>query len=233
MRQRLLDAITLFQELSRDKGILDKELSAEEKTVFLNATRWVHCDHPNHRFRSVAKGRKQSAVDRQMLENTGIRRLRNLPVYITPSPLQPQPPPRLTSSASSSSQPTPPPSSSQLETTTSGTITKRGGVKKEEGEGPERAKDEAFEIPGKTTTNTTNTTEYMRRCYVCKVRFASIHHFYDQLCPNNDNCAPLNFRKRGELADLTGKVREDSAMQGSTGIRESLLEWFSSRRMTR
>ncbi len=42
-----------------------------------------------------------------------------------------------------------------------------------------------------------------RHCYTCKVRFTEVHHFYDQLCPS---CAELNFRKRGELADLRGRV---------------------------
>ncbi len=40
-------------------------------------------------------------------------------------------------------------------------------------------------------------------CYVCKTDYSVIHHFYDQLCPP---CAELNFTKRTELADLTGKV---------------------------
>ncbi|MFW2332329.1 SDR family NAD(P)-dependent oxidoreductase [Ilumatobacter sp.] len=40
-----------------------------------------------------------------------------------------------------------------------------------------------------------------QHCYICKVRFRRIHHFYDQLCPE---CAALNFAKRGELADMTG-----------------------------
>jgi NAD(P)-dependent dehydrogenase (short-subunit alcohol dehydrogenase family) len=40
-------------------------------------------------------------------------------------------------------------------------------------------------------------------CYVCKRKYASIHHFYDQLCPP---CAELNFVKRTELADLRGRV---------------------------
>ena len=30
-----------------------------------------------------------------------------------------------------------------------------------------------------------------------------MHHFYDQLCPE---CADFNYAKRGELADLTGRV---------------------------
>jgi NAD(P)-dependent dehydrogenase (short-subunit alcohol dehydrogenase family) len=40
-------------------------------------------------------------------------------------------------------------------------------------------------------------------CYVCKVHFTGIHHFYDQLCPD---CAAVNFAKRTELADLRGRV---------------------------
>ena len=42
-----------------------------------------------------------------------------------------------------------------------------------------------------------------QHCYVCKRKYSDIHHFYDQLCPS---CAELNFRKRGELADLRGRV---------------------------
>ena len=42
-----------------------------------------------------------------------------------------------------------------------------------------------------------------QHCYVCKEPFHELHHFYDQLCPP---CAALNYRKRGELADLSGRV---------------------------
>jgi len=42
-----------------------------------------------------------------------------------------------------------------------------------------------------------------QHCYVCKEAFTELHHFYDQMCPT---CAELNFRKRGELADLSGRV---------------------------
>jgi NAD(P)-dependent dehydrogenase (short-subunit alcohol dehydrogenase family) len=43
----------------------------------------------------------------------------------------------------------------------------------------------------------------LRHCYVCKQKYSEIHHFYDQLCPP---CAEFNFRKRTELADLSGRV---------------------------
>jgi NAD(P)-dependent dehydrogenase (short-subunit alcohol dehydrogenase family) len=43
----------------------------------------------------------------------------------------------------------------------------------------------------------------LRHCYVCKVKYDRVHHFYDQMCPD---CAELNFAKRTESADLTGRV---------------------------
>lgn len=42
-----------------------------------------------------------------------------------------------------------------------------------------------------------------KHCYVCKRKYAAIHFFYDQLCPE---CAAFNYAKRGELADLRGRV---------------------------
>jgi len=42
-----------------------------------------------------------------------------------------------------------------------------------------------------------------RCCYICKCDYSALHHFYDQLCTA---CADLNFRKRTELADLSGRV---------------------------
>jgi len=42
-----------------------------------------------------------------------------------------------------------------------------------------------------------------RPCYICKCTHARIHAFYDQLCPS---CADLNYARRTELADLSGRV---------------------------
>ncbi len=42
-----------------------------------------------------------------------------------------------------------------------------------------------------------------RHCYICKQDYFEIHHFYDQLCRE---CGDLNYAKRTELADLTGRV---------------------------
>jgi NAD(P)-dependent dehydrogenase (short-subunit alcohol dehydrogenase family) len=43
----------------------------------------------------------------------------------------------------------------------------------------------------------------LQHCYICKQKYAQVHHFYDQLCPT---CAEFNFAKRTETADLRGRV---------------------------
>jgi NAD(P)-dependent dehydrogenase (short-subunit alcohol dehydrogenase family) len=42
-----------------------------------------------------------------------------------------------------------------------------------------------------------------QHCYVCKQKYSTLHHFYDQMCPA---CAAFNYAKRTELADLSGRV---------------------------
>lgn len=42
-----------------------------------------------------------------------------------------------------------------------------------------------------------------QHCYICKQKFTTIHHFYDQMC---GACAEFNYRKRTELVDLSGRT---------------------------
>jgi NAD(P)-dependent dehydrogenase (short-subunit alcohol dehydrogenase family) len=51
--------------------------------------------------------------------------------------------------------------------------------------------------------NNETRAEDLQHCYICKQKFSLIHHFYDQMCPP---CAEFNFKKRSELADLSGRV---------------------------
>ncbi len=41
-----------------------------------------------------------------------------------------------------------------------------------------------------------------RACYTCKKKYREVHHFYDSLCPD---CAELNWEKRNQTCDLTGR----------------------------
>lgn len=58
-------------------------------------------------------------------------------------------------------------------------------------------------IMNKPGENTTIILPKLRSCYSCKVRFRKMHHFYDQLCTE---CAPLNYAKRHQTADMSNKV---------------------------
>jgi NAD(P)-dependent dehydrogenase (short-subunit alcohol dehydrogenase family) len=58
-------------------------------------------------------------------------------------------------------------------------------------------------VPADASTDDAARTTSSRHCYICKTHYIDVHHFYDQLCPS---CAAFNFAKRGELADLRGRV---------------------------
>jgi len=60
-----------------------------------------------------------------------------------------------------------------------------------------------FFPPPKTEPQSTEVPDDSPHCYVCKQHYSTIHHFYDQMCPE---CAEFNFNKRTELADLSGRV---------------------------
>ena len=61
--------------------------------------------------------------------------------------------------------------------------------------------------------------DYPRACYTCKIRFTQLHFFYDQLCPT---CAELNYRKRQQTADLSGKVAVLTGARVKIGFRAAL-----------
>jgi hypothetical protein len=58
-----------------------------------------------------------------------------------------------------------------------------------------------------------------RACYICKQRFTQVHSFYDRLCPE---CGDFNLAKRGELADLSGRVALLTGGRVKTGTRRGV-----------
>ena len=50
---------------------------------------------------------------------------------------------------------------------------------------------------------TTRRLHEPRTCYVCKADFSELHFFYDSMCAS---CAELNWHKRHQTADLSGRV---------------------------
>lgn len=142
----------LLERLSGDRALL-ASLPQEERTRLLQVAGELYCPDPVQRRRILKDKKrleKETRVTKEeaVLSATGIRQLRQKPVFTTPNVSAPDP----------------------------------------------RAHDEA--PPGKTA-------HLNRHCYTCKRDYTVLHHFYDQLCPE---CAELNYRKRGELGDLRGRV---------------------------
>lgn len=89
-------------------------------------------------------------------------------------------------------------------TTNTTTKKKEGNMELEGQQGNHIKKEDHHNGMLATTTTTTNIQlPKLRSCYVCKVRYRALHHFYDQLCPS---CAALNWGKRHQSVDLTGKI---------------------------
>ncbi len=59
-----------------------------------------------------------------------------------------------------------------------------------------------------------------RKCYVCKQEYRVVHFFYDALC---DACAALNWEKRRQTADLSGRVALVTGARVKIGYHASIL----------
>lgn len=62
---------------------------------------------------------------------------------------------------------------------------------------------EALELPAGEEANGQAELHEARNCYTCKGWYRELHHFYDSLCPE---CAALNWRKRRQTCDLSGRT---------------------------
>lgn len=158
LRAALLATTEQLKAIAASKDLL-APLSVEERTALLAAAGDVFCRDPDERrLRVKARRNKQRAEklakDEALLDQTGIRTLRDKPIFTTPNTFPPE----------------------DFEQTT--------------------IEDDPEAPPFRETVE-------LQHCYVCKAKYRSVHHFYDQLCPD---CAELNYRKRGELADLDGTV---------------------------
>jgi hypothetical protein len=152
---RLREVTDVLERLASDRGLLG-ELPDEDRARLLRAAGAVFNPDVAQRRQSGKASRRREkarklARDEAVLAETGIRVLREKPVFTSPNVFAPE------------------------------------GFEQTEVE-----HDPAF-----------REVVEPQHCYVCKQRYVEIHPFYDQLCPD---CAELNFRKRTETADLSGRV---------------------------
>ncbi|MGK0185227.1 MAG: NAD(P)-dependent dehydrogenase (short-subunit alcohol dehydrogenase family) [Verrucomicrobiales bacterium] len=152
--EQLRKVIAAMEALAADRALLNV-LSAEEQKRLIMAAGDVFCPDAKQRRRQTKnrnRARKEAKIlrDQQVLNQTGIRKLRAQNVFTTPNVYPPK----------------------------------------------------DFNQQGIDDPNFREVLE-PQNCYICKQDYSQVHHFYDQLCTE---CAELNYRKRGETADLQGRV---------------------------
>ena len=59
-----------------------------------------------------------------------------------------------------------------------------------------------------------------RTCYVCKCKYRELHAFYDSLC---HTCGELNYRKRTQSADLSGRVALITGSRVKIGYQAAIM----------
>ena len=152
--EELRAATELLEAIVRDRTLLTS-LTVDERTRLLSAAGDVFNPDLVQRRRWAKTIRRQGKAEKRqrdeaVLAETGIRVLRERPVFTTPNVFAP--------------------------------------------EGFEQVE---HEEPG------VREVVEPQHCYVCKERFHGIHPFYDQMC---SACGDLNYAKRSETADLSGRV---------------------------
>ena len=178
LKTRLSDLIDLLESIAADRSVL-AGVPDEERKRLLQAVANVYSPNRVERRRMskvVSRERKAARVqsDQGVLHETGIRTLRRKPVFHTPNVFP-------TVSVGDGFAP----------------------LDVHEEETDLGASGEARIPPPSREALRRAESREQQHCYVCKQKYSTIHHFYDQLCPS---CAELNFKKRTEAADLRGRV---------------------------
>jgi NAD(P)-dependent dehydrogenase (short-subunit alcohol dehydrogenase family) len=180
LADRVRASADLLERLVEDRSLLADVPEADRNRLLAAAGRVSRPDAVGRRqlVKKVKRNRKAERVARSenVLSETGIRRLRREPVFTTPRHYAPVDPAEFDpSDIDAADLPSEPDRQPESETP----LGARGANRR-----------------GSAPADTQN-------CYVCKINYEKVHHFYDQLCPD---CAQLNWEKRGELADLRGRT---------------------------
>ncbi len=177
--KQLRTAVELLEAIDADRRLL-KQLPDEDRKRLLKAIDRAHSPDHRTRRRMLKANKRSERLARlrkadEVLHDTGIRTLRRRPVFTTPNYF-------------------PPVAADQ-----SGAAAQDGPAQA----GPHDHQAGPHVQQGPQVRTVGENPDDRQHCYVCKGKYSTIHHFYDQLCPE---CAEFNFVKRTELTDLRGRV---------------------------
>jgi NAD(P)-dependent dehydrogenase (short-subunit alcohol dehydrogenase family) len=187
-----IDALVAFlEDIASNRGLLS-DLSPEERTRLIQAAGRVYNPDPaarRHLVKAIEKKRRadRAGRDERKLHDTGIRALRRQPVFTTPNVFAPP-----------AFDPQDVPPTQDFADLADLADHADDADRVDHDEHVEHAQDDDARSRQGGTARVDE-----KHCYVCKQSYTQLHHFYDQLCPD---CARLNFAKRTELADLTGRI---------------------------
>jgi NAD(P)-dependent dehydrogenase (short-subunit alcohol dehydrogenase family) len=193
-------AADVLEELVREPGLLAALPDELRQRLTIAAGRLSRPDryHRKALRKGLVRRNRQElkAADRAILDGTGIRALRRLPVFTSLGAVPSLPPPE------------------QIDDTArAGDDDAWTALEAERDEAEDliaAAEDDDDVVETAVEIDVADPARdhvirlhRPRNCYVCKADFHDLHPFYDAMCPA---CAELNWRKRQQSADLTGRV---------------------------
>lgn len=177
---RIQAATELLEECLQDRGLLAHVDTQTRERLLIAAGRLSRPDRHERKALAREQGKldrsQQRDADEALLHQTGIRKMRENPIFLTPrrraiyAGVAPQIAGYAPEAVASPKQIT-------------------------HAESAPHPRDETWQSPG--------TVSEERLCYCCRAAYTHIHHFYDQLCPA---CGDFNFDRRDPHADLRGRV---------------------------
>ncbi len=218
LKEQLLSALDLFRRVGEDRGLLSvlDEETRKEMMIVLGRVSRPDRNEVRKLLRALRKRERadERNKDEELLEATGIRSLRRAPIFITPAFEAPPSTSMLPSeregdwdeedaqTASLSDAQTDPqtdqhdaqPASSPSAQDASQSANQSASATPSQ---TDQHASQTDPLPG------TRTLRQGRKCYVCKLYYHELHHFYDLMCPP---CAALNMERRNATADLRGRV---------------------------
>ncbi len=180
---KLVEASVFLEQIAAGRVSLNG-LTDEQRHRLVNAAGSVFSpDVSERRRRSKAKVKAEreakAARDQEVLAGTGIRVLREKPVFTTPNVFAPVLAPEFARELGGAD--------AVFDTLGDPSVDQSHGAG----------------ASGAARTAAARSLGDRVHCYVCKRKFSDVHPFYDQLCVE---CGEFNFRKRSETADLSGRV---------------------------
>lgn len=203
LREQLESALELFRRVGEDRGLLSvlDEETRKEMMIVLGRVSRPDRNEVRKLLRALRKRERadERNKDEELLEATGIRTLRRAPIFITPAFEAPPSVSMLASEHEVESDDLDDETGTQTHAETGSLSENQTGTQTSEtgSQGENQTGTQTDALPG------SRTLRQGRKCYVCKLYYHELHHFYDLMCPS---CAALNMERRHATADLRGRV---------------------------